>query len=490
MTTLRRWWRYIVLLFWRDPPAPQAKELSPAPPAPQPIPVPQPGPAPRPEPPAPPPPAPPAHLNRRARRGWEVERRKRDKFVTPKGPEPVSVPRGPRKAEAKPLAPQSVGGDGNICIVGDDGAVYEESELWGVFNFRDTILDQLERYWIYLRRMQKHDPDAYGFYKEVGATVVPLLAWLLQDGAGFSDKPRKPEKPKSLSPWWRTHRPSFGCVSYGLSSRIEAQELIERTDGQRYWVPKFLYFTKYKQPPPEVQPTSGGDVYAMTIWWDKPQDTSLAKKMKGGSPEQYAVYISRDGNDVHVLPTLNTKMVTIPDSKNGLANFRIPQRAWRINPVHAIWAKQNNSDLSIFLSNIFIDAAVTVEHAQYSVVRVAVHNGDLTAVFGVEVKRLPYFFQDRDIELTERGVKKRIFHYVRPHVRKDGTKVPSSFRGLREFEWAGYRVSITVPGRDHFMLTDFEGGVSDTYWIDDSTGMVSTPEFGKQLAEAIERGER
>ena len=55
----------------------------------------------------------------------------------------------------------------------DEEVLVEESELYGEFNFRDTILGQLDRYWVYLERMRKHDPDSYGFYKQLGATLVP-----------------------------------------------------------------------------------------------------------------------------------------------------------------------------------------------------------------------------------------------------------------------------------------------------------------------------
>ena len=41
-------------------------------------------------------------------------------------------------------------------------------------------------------------------------------------------------------------------------------------------------------------------------------------------------------------------------------------------------------------------------------------------------------------------------------------------RGEREFNWAGYQISITVPGRDHVPLQEFNVGGVDEYWIDKS----------------------
>ena len=76
------------------------------------------------------------------------------------------------------------------------------------------------------------------------------------------------------------------------------------------------------------------------------------------------------------------------------------------------------------------------------------------------MRKLPYFFQDRDIVLTDSGAaRKRAFHLVRPHVRASGAAVKMHFRGEKDFTWAGYQVNITIPARDHFMLTDFDVGV-------------------------------
>lgn len=433
--------------------------------------------------------------NRRARRAWERERRKRDRFVKPNGPTPISIPRGPSpRKPIEPALPQA--SNNSFAMEGDDGTVYAESEIYGLFNFRDTILDQLERYWIYLRRMKHNDPDSYAFYSTIGATIAPLAHWFLQDGIRARENREKPDPLPKLSPWWREHRPAFGCVAYGISSMIEAQELNPPEalrDDPKYpalWVPKFLYFTKYSSPPPEVQPTSGGDVYRMTVWWDRPHDPKMAKKMKGGQQEEYAVFVDAKGEDVHVLPMLKTNMIPVRERKNGLAWFNVPQRAWSIPRQYVQWAKRHNQDANTFLSRLFVDAAHSFEQLHYSMVRVAVKNGDLTAVFGVEVKRIPYFFQDRDITLTEGGVKRRIFHIVRAYERKDGRAVRFHFAGEKEFTWAGYQVKITVPARDHFDLAELDIGVVDSFWMKkgERNKYLFEPEYAKHLAKWVDEG--
>lgn len=419
--------------------------------------------------------------NRAARRqaaAWERERMKRDKWVQPKGPQPVKAartaraprpePLDPAPALPEPVAPEVE--EANKVFL-DDGVGFPENEIWGEFAFRDTILDQLERYWVYLTRMKQHDLDAYEFYQQVGATVVPPVHWFLHKGARGhdGDKPVKLKPRKPLSPWWKRNRPGFGCVTYGIYSKVEEDEMARRFEGKdknkRMWVPKFLYFVKYRHPPSNVQPTTGGDVYKMTVWWDQPQDEKRAKK-QSGTPEDYAVYISADGSDVHVLPMHETEYLPIRRKKasHGYKRgnmFTVPHRTWTIPKHYVNWAKHHGQDANTFLTSLFLDAAHSVEMAGYSMVRVAVHNGPLTATFGVDVNKLPYFFQDRDIVLGATGSRKRAFHLVRPHVRRDGAAVKMHFRGEKDFTWAGYSVSITIPARDHFMLTEFDVGADD-----------------------------
>jgi hypothetical protein len=421
--------------------------------------------------------------NRAARRqaaAWERERMKRDKFVTPKGELPVKTPRPPRAPKITPpdsdpaaipttLEPVRLVHEANQIMM-DDGVGFPENEIWGEFAFRDTILDQLDRYWVYLARMKKHDNDAYEFYKQLGATVVPPVHWFLHKGARWKedDKPMKAKPLKPLSPWWKQHRPGFGCVTYGIYSKVEEDEMAARFEGKdrnkRMWVPKFLYFVKYRQPPANVQPCSGGDVYKMTVWWDRPQDEKMSKKHQG-VPEDYAVFVSADGSDVHVLPMHETEFLPIrrKHASHGYKRgktFTVPHRHWTIPKHYVNWAKHHGLDANTFLSSLFLDAAHSVEMAEYSMVRVAVHNEGLCAAFGVDVRKLPYFFQDRDIVLTDSGAaRKRAFHLVRPHVRASGAAVKMHFRGEKDFTWAGYQVNITIPARDHFMLTDFDVGV-------------------------------
>ena len=190
---------------------------------------------------------------RRRRAALERARRKHDKFVTPQGPEPTHYSHEhddeddhpaepPVTKHEEPLPDGPIHDDPNDRIIagewlkGDgEEVLYEESEFYGEFNFRDTILEQLDRYWVYLARMRKYDPDAYGFYKEMGATLLPYA-----NTESFSDKPEPVKKVKNvekykrnitLTPYFKQTWPAFGCCAFGTNPRDEKAESLPTEGG-------------------------------------------------------------------------------------------------------------------------------------------------------------------------------------------------------------------------------------------------------------------
>jgi hypothetical protein len=437
---------------------------------------------------------------RRDLRELEKRRRKHDKFVTPQNkPEPVEpLPRP--QPQPRPSPPP-----GEVVEINDaevffhdrhhedtEDVLYKETEIYGEFNFRDTILQQLERYFVYLVRMRKKDPDAYALYRQVGAVILPYVVTGAHARGVKEDD--KDEYQGHLSDWFHRTRPAFGCFVYGIDPESEKYEMTAKRKGMTMWMPKFMYYTKYEKPPPELQPMGGGDVYMLTVWWDRPQDAKL--DMKYGVPEQFGIFISRDGTRMVALAVCDTRYVGIPSRKEtrsrigrrakrrALGAFSIPQRAWHLPSGLVSWAKHNNKDPGKFLAELFIQSVQHQELTQYSMIRVSVTKDDLVAAFMVNVHRTGYFFQDRDYQID--GTRKRIFHMVRPHVRSDGTAVKTHFRGERHFTWAGYDILITVPGLHHGPIDEFKGGSIDEYWWKEETGgLVDQDVIGARMAAAI-----
>lgn len=398
----------------------------------------------------------------------------------------------------------------------------DDPEQWGQYYFRDAILDQLDTYFVYLKRMRHGDKDSYELHRRLGIQIMP------QSAIQSFDNWRSEEGNKELSAWWKENLPGFGAVSYGIDSgskndekasfvdappeffkgRKKPKQLVfnriitvtgssqtidvngEQTKVGIIWVPKFLYFTKYSKAPPDVQSVKDADIYLMTIYWDRVDGYSkrFHKKNKGGVPQEYAVCVDRENGNVRVLRRLIFEKIKI---RGRHGTVYIPNKRWTVAPdSHLSWAYGRlDSSPEEYLRRCFIEAALMYESAALgSMIRIEARKGNLVAAFGVEIKRTAYFFKDRDITLTNSGRRVPIFHIVRPHTRvtKNGLiDVKLHFRGLREFEWAGYKIGITVPGRDHFSLLDFDIGSSQEKNIENRMG---TTELGERLANVMKKG--
>lgn len=438
-------------------------------------------------------------------RFYEKQRMKHDKFVTPQGELPERQPR-PRPAtqEVQPRTPKPKVDPNNPPVLSEfspaiveqhheDGAevLFKLEEALGEFNFRDTILQQLERYFFYLKRMKKRDADAYHLYRQIGATILPYLAtgsW----HRSLDNMDKAPEHPP-LSPHFNKLRPTFGCFVYGADPETEKFEQTTHDSKKDMWVPKFMYYMKYQQPPAVVQPVMGkGDVYSLTVWWDRPD-----KKRDYGTPQSMPIFIAEDGT-VTALKLMETHWNHMGGYVRQYAGYKrrsrrhgtasIPQRVWGFPKDYVRWAEDHHDTVEHYLAGLFLDSVQQAENSQMSMIRIAVTKDNMTGVFSVNIRRTAYFFQDRDISVTQSGTRKPVFHLVRPHVRKDGTAVKMHFRGLRDFTWAGYRVHISIPGLEHIDLNELDIGMADEEFADAKA--MNLEKLGAFLAEEIRKGWR
>jgi hypothetical protein len=430
--------------------------------------------------------------NRQMRRALERARRRRDKLVEPKldyvevAPieRPAPAPEKPKR-EKQAKKPEVFIDDPNDIIIADelvegDGmgdVLFEQSEFYGEFNFRDSILDQLDRYWFYIDRMRRHDGDAYDFYRQLGAVLVPHSAiGTNRKYDGWKITAEEIEKYKreiNLSPWFKQTKPSWGCIAIGTNSLSEAKER-----EHKIHIPRFMYFTRYKKPPPEIQFKPGdGDVYKFTLWWDEPN-----KKRKSGVPIDVPIFVSSDFRTIIPLKSISTRMVRVGRRGNNFDYHLIPQRAWNFPEVYHEWAADHGLTLEVYLPHLFCAMMREYEHSQYAMARVSVSKGDMVASFGINPRRLSYFFRDRDVIITVNGQRKPILQFVRPHARQDGTPVKPYFRGAREFSWAGYKVYVTIPGRDHLLLPEFNVASHDGFWWKkNDPEMITSEQIGHDL---------
>jgi len=451
--------------------------------------------------------------NRSQRRHYERLRRKHDKFLKKRArPQPAhdERPSAP-KPRPKPVKEQpALTGPVGLAIKtqeqiivdklvdSSEDVLFEESEFYGEFNFRDTILDQLDRYFVYLARIKKADPDAYNLYRQVGATILPHAATFttarradLSDEEYLDDErgpfPMNPSP--VLAPWFLQKRPAFGCFSYGADTATERYEAAKtaaharanNNSPRRCYVPRFMYFQKYESPPSEIQPVHGGDVYIMTIYWDD-------EKLAGGAAQDYPIFVGADGR-LAALKVLETVTVRLPRSKRPqnreYVNRTFKSRQWTIPDHMRTWAHSLGVDPYLLTVDIFAMAVNRWELSNYSMCRVAVRKGDMVAQFSLNPRRMSYFFQDRNETVSQTGQRRRIFHVVKPHIRVDGAAVPMHFRGERQFRWGDYDVEITVPGMDHFVAGEFDLGVIDSEYRVDGVRYAGSEKVGKMLADMM-----
>jgi len=316
----------------------------------------------------------------------------------------------------------------------------------GEFYFRDTILDQLPRYFKILKRMKKGDREAYNYFSRAGAWIMPEN--YSRDMVGGDRDPLF--NAAELSPWWKTNRPTRGMVVFGAWKSIGEEDEIGHPFINLHAV-SFVKYAAGKQPP-DIQQVRHGDVYKVTMYWD-----DLAKwvgrKHRHGVPQDFAVVVFPNGN-VEPLNTMFTEYTKIRAKRSSGSvkkgeTFRVPYTRFGIWPEY-VRQKGTVEAARKWLVEVFIMAANQYECTSNGFTRISVTKNNITASFAVDILRTPYFFKDRDATTLVNGRRKKIFHIVRSHHRhlNNGRVIPvrTHFRGDRSFTWNSYKVSVSVPG--------------------------------------------
>ena len=334
-----------------------------------------------------------------------------------------------------------------------------------LYSFKANILDYLDDQFRVLKRMKKHDREAYDLYKKVGAFVMADM-WSFENAWDF-------EEYRHMRGWWKTHRPSFAAFYTGY--RYRANE----DDGKIF--PSLIYFQKYdkKRAPQEIQRVQGsGDIYTMAFFWEDKNKTAMVG--------EYALHVSEDG-DIKCLKTLTNVPVSVRSKRRSSwgskgRTFRVPNRKWGIHPFFKAWAKDVGREVEALLIGNFILSVNAFSRQHEEMTKIRVTKDGLVAVFSISILRTPYFFKDREVYKTPSGQRKPIFHIVRAHKRDlqtgGETYVRTHFRGHRKFVWNGYSINITVPGWHHQDLSTLDVKSHSVADDEDHTGYIDMKEIG------------
>jgi hypothetical protein len=288
--------------------------------------------------------------------------------------------------------------------------------------------------------LKKFDPDMYDYLSRVGVGVLPDTAIVAKC---------------ALSPWFVQTSPSRGAFFLWEGYLPKRKGVLTA---------RFVYFNKYSpaKAPPRYERINNGVVYEVTVFWDK-SIKELGNRGFGGS---FAVQVD-DAGQMRLLreKSVNRVRIRAKKGRDRGRTFSITQHQCGFPAFVTEWIKDEESrwkDPQQLAAELLSAAAGFYEAAHASMIRVQAKRADVVLTIAVNVKRTPYFFRDRDAVVDAKGKKKRIFHSVRPHVRSNGQAVRLHFRGLREFTWNGYPVSITVPGKHHLNIEEFNvGGLED-----------------------------
>lgn len=322
-----------------------------------------------------------------------------------------------------------------------------------LFHFRSAILDHLDDYFYYLKKMRASDKDAYDLMGRIGLNIMP----------------RHAEVACKLRDVSMPYHPAFGGA-------LLSYDWIENERDTIY--AKFIYFRKISAP---IHRNSS--LYEVTLFYtaDRNDAPSIAKKY--GLPATFKIILTAN-NEIVVLKERTRRSIY---GRNG--SFEIPSMnddyPWILSDI----AKKHGKTVQGVAEELFSIVMSSQEHSALANTRIMVRKGELAATFNIDIKRTAYFFRDRDIVLNDKGNKKRIFHIVRAHRRRvgGGTKaIKFHFRGLRQFAWSGYSIIITVPGLHHLPLNELTFASLDAKKMDPiPSGFMTNRAAGRLIAEKL-----
>jgi hypothetical protein len=346
-----------------------------------------------------------------------------------------------------------------------------------IARLKSDVLEKLDKYLVYIKRLKRWDPDAYMLYRRVGAFIctADLLA-----------------SPRVLEPALVQSLPSFGAVAIGLGSSVETPA----PDDDLIHI-KFAYFTKLQRPGHDVERVNQGVTYRCHLYWDDKQKLDKVDRWgrRGyGIGQDMLINVLPDGT-IRPLRMLKLHHQVIRHRKGHYGASVVAHQRWGLPEVRdetrsaesrGPWANLTLAEAIVTLFSLV--ANFWIAAARHSMIRVTAVKENVVMPFVVDATDTPAFFADREPVITEDGKRRRIFHVVRAHVRNTprGMKgVRLHFAGIRDFSWNGYQINITVPGKDHLDIADATFGALEDVPEEEQDGMVLLEEFAETMATMI-----
>lgn len=177
--------------------------------------------------------------------------------------------------------------------------------------------------------------------------------------------------------------------------------------------------------------------------------------------------ILKDGS-VSILSMREDCMVSIPHKKNTgdkRKQTRYKRKLWGKHGLPPSWEMEKKGDtgLDSVLENTRREFIMMYNDHLRRDASTSIHatKGNTRMIFTVPAHAWKDFFSDRITATAADGKKKRIFHHVAAHKRKNGQSVPMHTRGMTRFKWGGFNIKICEwkPGRYSYLDFDLTGEV-------------------------------
>ena len=328
-----------------------------------------------------------------------------------------------------------------------------ESEIGGRFYTLSDVLAQLDEYIGLMNEVRRIDREAYDLFSKIGGAISPAATLL-----------EITHKRLSIPSHWPT---AFMTFFSGTNTSETEQRETDRCPSRA------VYFVKCSRP-------SNVQVFDGVIY----RGCSVVKLGTKHYPLSFHIGITADGT---VTP-LKERRTNSQHFIRGKKSFTVHHQGDYAYPAFRNALRYNLGDVGASFSEWCCAAfSIGISHARSveSGLLVRAKREGVCASFAIEMLRTPDFFKDRDIVVNHGGQKKRIFHYVRPHVRSDGRTVKSHFRGLREFVWKGFEITISVPGLHIGVPTEVDITPAESF--DEDVGqLLDMSAFGAKWSGLLE----
>jgi hypothetical protein len=339
-------------------------------------------------------------------------------------------------------------------------------------NHRFTLADllpMLNDYFASFRYLRRCDRQAYAYYSRVGLPLHPYKGslWRVE-----LDDPPLIKDPASLP------------MCFGSYNPVPRDE--DRT--AQYQMPHVTYMFRHKTAVVAAAPDM--IVYQVVEWYTRRPwaERGLAKKNVGF---YWYLGIGSDGF-CRALPFRwfsqyrTNRQKTYTESYFGIPGGLV-EMAECAKSGGALKEPSNRSLVDRW-AHLWFSCVRALSMGALDGVQVSFRRDGMTARVGIPLQQVSDFFRDRELTGGVGNRRGKIFHSVAAHERHmaDGRTVAvgEQFRGIREFDWKGYRVLITVPGMHHPAVEGLATDAYDEELLDKRKG-IDMPALGRKVARRV-----